>query len=447
MKERDRHKKQFWESMDEAIAEEKYEKSEKYDDVEKGISVKFLIIAGIMLLGVGLFATNYDNFNTIFIDQTESNRELVLDLLPEPDNTRNLCVHQNFDYKIRGRSCEFMDVNIDDIVVDTLKMQAYALEYLNHQRANPCSLEFINGRQFNFSSNRGSDCLSLDPVVMSTIDSAQRKTDNLMQVCGAITHWDTNGMKPYMLYSLAGGQGSVAEAAGGMFALDDDPNVVFYWTEDNLKAVIRENIDGMLYHDSHADWGHRDTLLDPFANKVNIGVSATEDCFSFMIHMERDYIEWEKFPHIINSDSDRKLVLSGTIKQDIIGNERGLSYAMIFSELKPKKADADVLKMMRDDKTPMQYGYGSYCTVYSCYAPEMSCTVYTFCVQPPCPDGFVCVLNIGWHYAENWVINCNGDECNFSITINIIDNPESVTTIVLVSNHEIRQLTSITIFR
>ena len=50
----------------------------------------------------------------------------------------------------------------------------------------------------------------LTNVTLSAIDSAQLHAENLLDN-NYFSHWDLNGYKPYMRYTLAGGSGSVSE--------------------------------------------------------------------------------------------------------------------------------------------------------------------------------------------------------------------------------------------
>ncbi|MFI5421373.1 MAG: CAP domain-containing protein, partial [Nitrososphaerales archaeon] len=50
----------------------------------------------------------------------------------------------------------------------------------------------------------------LNPVTLSPIPSAQQHADSMLQ-SGYFSHWDTQGYKPYMRYSVLGGTGFVEE--------------------------------------------------------------------------------------------------------------------------------------------------------------------------------------------------------------------------------------------
>lgn len=402
--------------MEDTVNEEEYEETEEEGE-KKGILVKFLVVAGILIFSIGFISLNQPfNFN--------GSEPKPMPWIPEGKEPINgeFCVFQTFDYKERGSYCEWMKINKNEISTDTMKMQQYALEYLNQQRNSPCSLEFISGTR--------TDCDSRGRVIMSNVDSAQSKSDNIAAVCGAPSHWDTNGMKPYMTYSFSGGRGMIKENVGGMFSLDDSKDEIFYWTEENIIALIRENIDGMLYHDSHVDWGHRESLLDPLANKVSFGISVTESCASVVIHMERDYIEWDQFPTIVNSGENNQIIFSGTIDQNVVGEE-AFQYAMllVYEDI-PTIDKSIIIDIIKRDASPLGYDIGSSCTIIECNSSEM-CSQDIICVFPPCDTAiFICpILNSGESSANEWRYNCDGVKCSFSINTNIHKNEGLVTII------------------
>ena len=98
------------------------------------------------------------------------------------------------------------------------------------------------------------------------------------------SHWDTNGYKPYMRYSLAGGKGAVAENIAVMYSHTPD-----------LEATVAELERIMMYDDAEWDWGHRDNILKPFHNKVSIGIAYDNYNLYFVEDFEDDHIMWGTF--------------------------------------------------------------------------------------------------------------------------------------------------------
>ena len=388
---------------------------------------------------------------------------------------QELCVYESFNYKSEWVYCDWRTINLDTISINTNKMQQFTLDYINLNRENPCRLDFVpKHAKYNYNincTNSQAEKLDLKPLTMSNVDSAQQKSDNLLSIC-AVSHWDSNGLKPYMLYTIAGGEGSISENVGGIASkLSHDES--YYWTEENLKNAIKMNIDGMLYNDGHADWGHRHSLLDPYTNKASIGISADDKCFSIVIHMETDYIDWKTFPIIIQSEGSTKIILEGTIESDFIQNIQLYDMMLIlYPEEKPEKPSNAILTKIQDQELPIDrndnvvYGYahGWFCNIIICdssYVEDFNgCHPWSMCYVPTCdPKIYYCLNEFGVEHAEIWIQNCNNNKCDFSITVNtdFIDSFEDVPSkkgdiitvelFVWISDTEWIDLTSISLTR
>ncbi len=106
------------------------------------------------------------------------------------------------------------------------------------------------------------------PVTLDYNQAAQQHADSMLYY-GYFSHFDTQGLKPYMRYSLLGGLGA------------DFENVAFFSYSGNhytSTALVEEAIKvlehSMVYNDSACcNNGHRYNILDPLHNKVSIGVA------------------------------------------------------------------------------------------------------------------------------------------------------------------------------
>ena len=140
------------------------------------------------------------------------------------------------------------------------------------------------------------------PVVMGVNNVAQIRAEQLLRDC-ILSHWGTDGLKPYMRYSLAGGY-----QANGENALTYNEcgllDTWLQWNEDPLEMVRR----------SVQDWldspGHRETMLDSSYRKVNIGLAWDRNTFKAVQHFEGDYVDFTKVPTV----QDRELALEGRLK-------------------------------------------------------------------------------------------------------------------------------------
>lgn len=154
------------------------------------------------------------------------------------------------------------------------ELRQFALEKINEDRA-----EF-----------------GLGPVELSDNEAAQIHAQNMFKT-RYLSHWMTNGEKPYMTYTRFGGMGYVAQniaywgyaddydgcVSGRLFCADIDP-----WD------AIEELEYLMVYDDADSDWGHRDNILDKYHTHVSIGIVYNDYFFSFVQNFENNYITKER---------------------------------------------------------------------------------------------------------------------------------------------------------
>jgi hypothetical protein len=144
-------------------------------------------------------------------------------------------------------------------------------------------------------------------VSLSAIISAQQHAEDMLKN-NYFSHWDTHGYKPHMRYTLAGGQGSVSE------------NIAWikygFWYD--LKAAIAKLEFDMINDDAEWDWGHRDNILNPFHNKVSIGIAYNSTDLYLVQDFEDNYVSWSTLTVSYNG-----VTMKGTIK------EPGLSISQV----------------------------------------------------------------------------------------------------------------------
>jgi uncharacterized protein YkwD len=136
----------------------------------------------------------------------------------------------------------------------------------------------------------------LQNVTLSIIDCGQRHADDML-ANQFFSHWDTNGYKPYMRYTLASGKGAVSE------------NVAWLYNSgglDPVKAIERLEYD-MMYDDASSNWGHRDNILNPLHNSVSIGIAYDNYNVYLVQDFENDYVSWN-----VLSVNDNQVTLHGT---------------------------------------------------------------------------------------------------------------------------------------
>ena len=130
----------------------------------------------------------------------------------------------------------------------------------------------------------------VNPVVLGTNNAAQLHAESSLADCVS-SHWGTDGLKPYMRYSLAGGYQSNGENGHGSdycIKASDRHRPV-----SSVQAEIREAMAGWM-----GSSGHRRNILDPSHIKVNIGMTWDRYNVVMFQHFEGDYVEYQQLPEI-----------------------------------------------------------------------------------------------------------------------------------------------------
>ncbi len=137
----------------------------------------------------------------------------------------------------------------------------------------------------------------LGPVQLGTNSAAQAHAQDMVDNF-YIAHWDSGGMKPYMRYTQAGGQGSVSENAA--YSGPTDPNDRRNFVKLDPKETMRKLEYSMMYEDEASDWGHRDNIIDPAHQYVNIGIAFTSTRLGFIQHFEETFLTFNTMPALTN---------------------------------------------------------------------------------------------------------------------------------------------------
>lgn len=121
---------------------------------------------------------------------------------------------------------------------------------------------------------------NLQNVSLGAESSGQLHADDMLNQ-NYFSHWDTNGYKPYVRYTLAGGKGAVAENIAAQLGSYSD-----------LKTALKQMEYSMMYDDAAWNWEHRDNIMNAFHNKVSIGIAYDGSNIYFVEDFEDDYISW-----------------------------------------------------------------------------------------------------------------------------------------------------------
>ena len=118
----------------------------------------------------------------------------------------------------------------------------------------------------------------LPPVVLGDNPAAQLHAEDMLEH-DYQGHWWIDGRKPYMVYTETGGKSYAGEnvASGGWTEQEwqrENCNSLFVVCETSSpRELVNLQQWAMMYDDAHADWGHRDNILDEGHRAVNIGIA------------------------------------------------------------------------------------------------------------------------------------------------------------------------------
>ncbi|HLC23617.1 MAG TPA: CAP domain-containing protein, partial [Dehalococcoidia bacterium] len=111
----------------------------------------------------------------------------------------------------------------------------------------------------------------LAPVTLGANQAAQKHADDMLAGF-FLSHWGTDGHKPYMRYTLEGGVNYDMENSAYTGWYDKSENPDRYVALD-VKVALQKLEYAMMYDDAGSDWGHRDNILNKWHKKVNIGIA------------------------------------------------------------------------------------------------------------------------------------------------------------------------------
>ena len=141
----------------------------------------------------------------------------------------------------------------------------------------------------------------LQPVELGDNVAAQIHAEGALRGCYG-SHWDSDGLKPYMRYSLAGGYQSNAENSHGLdYCLKYSDG---YSAMEDVAVEVREAIEGWM-----TSPGHRRTILTQSFRKLNIGMAWDSYNFVAYQHFEGNYVRFDRLPEI----QDGTLAFSGEL--------------------------------------------------------------------------------------------------------------------------------------
>jgi uncharacterized protein YkwD len=150
----------------------------------------------------------------------------------------------------------------------------------------------------------------LRPVALSSNTAAQQHAEDMLKNF-YLGHIDSGGMKPYMRYTLAGGLGDVSENAGYSGTEDRDDHTLYVTLDP--KAILQRLEHDMVYDDGASNWGHRDNILKPQHQVVNIGIANDRTRLALSQQFEHLYVNFSQPPKLANGI----LTLAGSLDPSV----------------------------------------------------------------------------------------------------------------------------------
>lgn len=252
------------------------------------------------------------------------------------------------------------------------ELEQYALQRINKDRAK----------------------FGLTPVELSNNEAAQIHAEDVLKA-KRISHWMTNGEKPYMTYSRTGGIGDVAQNVAVQGYEEDDATACKYGlamcTHTNPKDAIDKAEFNMMYDDKECcNDGHRDNILDKHHTHVSLGIAYDSYYFAYVQNFENQYISWSQ-PMTYDQDLD-KVSMKGVLLDNV-------SFGGINVFYDPLPTEATYL----DHKDDSYYGLGD----FICIVAEPLPPGYYYTEEQEENDSHVLVI------ADTWTMDNNNFEISF----------------------------------
>jgi uncharacterized protein YkwD len=138
--------------------------------------------------------------------------------------------------------------------------------------------------------NTARTIVGLNNVTLITKSVAADYRSKYMLNNSYFNHYDLNGYNPGYYYTKFGGEFAIEENIGYYY--------ISMWQDDKLPEYAENSVHEMIYNDASSNWGHRDSLLDPSNNFVDIGVAYGDNSMYLTIHMVKIWVDWMKTPRL-----------------------------------------------------------------------------------------------------------------------------------------------------
>jgi hypothetical protein len=274
----------------------------------------------------------------------------------------------------------------------------------------------------------------LEPVKLSDNQAAQVHAEDVLDA-KLISHWITNGEKPYMTYTRYGGLGGVGQnvAYTGYDKEVYDKCVTgeYYCLKVNPFEQIELHQYGMMYDDEECcENGHRDNILNKLHTHVSIGMAFDDYTFVIVQNFEDLYIDWNT--PISYDESSNSVTLRGSVVNNLdtySNNDLDIYAVDVYYDPTPTE------HVYQENKDRLSYDLGERVAVVTEPAP------FGYYYNPPSDYALI--------EADSWQIQPRSFDITFSLASVIETREEGVYTLYLWcenSEEEAFTLTSYSIF-
>lgn len=127
------------------------------------------------------------------------------------------------------------------------------------------------------------------PLRLSSNGAAQAQAQEILST-RTVSHWLTNGEKPYLAYSKYGGSGGMGQNV--MFRGATDIKQCLQTGCEKIEPIKQlEQIHyDMMYNDEEYEWGNKGNILDPKHTDVSFGIAFDQYSFVLVQNFEYNYI-------------------------------------------------------------------------------------------------------------------------------------------------------------
>lgn len=253
----------------------------------------------------------------------------------------------------------------------------------------------------------------LSPIALSPVTSGQQHADS-MAYFGTYGHWDVQGYKPYMRYTLLGGTGSVTENVALNSCTDSAPPATSALVAPCSLQTIENGISNaeyamMNYDATCCNNGHRENILDSHHDRVSLGIAY--DAKTGSVYLVEDF-EDAYITYGSLQLSGSQVTFYGSTQQNLTGWAGSSSGAeiVVYYDATPTPINASEIQPNASCDQYNEFSEPASCQYRGAYNSGAEISG----VFAPCPQGRICGSG-NFTYAQTWQQNAGTFLIVFSI--------------------------------